>query len=310
MSLGFDHLGALRHALVALRAAWQSEWPGLGVVVQGCLAWVAHGPQAGSNARSGFQTAAASRLLKAVQATARIVEGEGARLAGLGCEPAYHNRLHIADTLVGMACLLRVRRELAARGSPHAKIPQSFQPAELMGLLAMLIHDFQHDGRVNDAPGELERHSLQQFLPHAKLIDLSLEEWGTLTRLVLNTDPATVGTLHDEFRSSSVSDPSLLAEPLNLRELAVLVTEADVLASVMGETGEALGRALTLEWTTRYPDRAARLATPEGRLGFLTFGARFSSAAALHLQIPSVVQAQVTALTQTIQQRHQSQSQG
>lgn len=310
MSLGFDHLGALRHALVALRAAWHSDWPGLAVVLQGCLAWVAQGPQAGSSARSGLQPAATARLLKAVQATARIVEGEGARLAGLGREPAYHNRLHIADTLVGMACLLRVRREMASRGSSRTKSHHPLQPAEMMGLLAMLIHDFQHDGRVNDGPGELERRSLQQFLPHAKLIDLSLEEWNTLTRLVLNTDPATVGTLHDEFRASAASTATVPGAPLNLRELAVLVTEADVLASVMRETGEALGRALTEEWSSRYPDRAARLATPEGRLGFLTFGARFSSAAALHLQIPGVVQAQVAALTQAIQQRHQAQPQG
>lgn len=231
-------------------------------------------------------------------------------MAGRGLEPAYHNRLHIADTLVGMACLLRVRRELVRGVSPHAHRQTALQPAELMGLLAMLIHDFQHDGRVNDGPGELERRSLQQFLPHAKSMDLSLEEWNTLTRLVLNTDPATVGTLHDEFRASSASGPSSIAVPLSLRELAVLVTEADVLASVMGETGEDLGRALTQEWATRYPDRAARLATPEGRLGFLTFGARFSSAAALHLQIPRVVQAQVASLTQAIQQRHQSQPQG
>ena len=219
--------------------------------------------------------------------------GEGALQAARGTEPAYHNRLHLADTVVSRAALLKARREWTP--GPAGRL----QHAELMCLLAMLIHDFQHQGQINGSPGEIERHSLQHFLPHARRLGLPLQEWTTLTRLVLNTDPASVGPLHDEFRASM----PLRQAPLELREMAVLVTEADVLASGMPRLGHALVMSLTREWALRYPDRAARLATPEGRLGFLAFGARFSSPASHRLGIPAILRAQVADLSRQIQQR-------
>lgn len=224
---------------------------------------------------------------------AKIVELEGARLAAGGVEPAYHNRLHVADTLVSMATLLKARRQGA--------LPEQgrLTHGEGLCLLAMLIHDFHHDGRINEAPGEIERRSLQRFLPHARAIGLPLDDWTMLTRLVLNTDPATVGHLHEEFRDHRPPPGS----PLGLREMAVLVTEADVLASSLPGIGEALGQSLVQEWSGRYPDRAARLGTAEGRLGFLAFGARFSSAAAIALGLPDLVHAQVVELSGRIQQR-------
>jgi hypothetical protein len=163
----------------------------------------------------------------------------------------------------------------------------------------MVIHDFQHDGSINEAPGEIERHSLQNFLPHARVLGLPLDDWTTLTRLVLNTDPATVGQLHEEFSALKLAP----GDPLELREMAVLVTEADVLASGLPQTGQTLGASLMQEWSSRYPDRAARLATAEGRLGFLAFGARYSSPSAHLLGIPQVVRAQVDELSQQIQRR-------
>lgn len=279
-------LQPLLHAFEALRAAWPQAWPGLPRVLDGALNWLCEGAPRPHDPR-------AERLLTQVRAAAAIVEHEGALQADRGCEPSYHNRLHLADTVVSMATLLKARREWAPRAV------QSLQHAELLCLLAMVIHDFQHQGQINESPGEIERHSLQHFMPHARTLGLTRQDWTTLTRLVLNTDPASVGPLHDEFRAGMPVPQA----PLELREMAVLVTEADVLASGLPRIGHALGEALTREWGPRYPDRAARLATPEGRLGFLAFGARFSSPAALRLGIPAVLQAQVTELSRQIQQR-------
>lgn len=276
----------LLQAYAALRASWPDAWPGLPRVLNGALAWLGDGPAQAADVRAG-------RLLKMLASAAEIVEGQGAQLAAKGAEPAYHNRLHVADTVVSMAGLLKARRRWARTSG------QGLTHPELLCLLAMVIHDFHHDGRINEAPGELERRALQRFLPYARAIGLPLDDWTALTRLVLNTDPSTVGQLHEEFRSTR---PEARA-PLELREMAVLVTEADVLASGLPSTGQTLGESLMREWSGRYPDRAARLTTAEGRLGFLAFGARFSSPAALSLGLPEVVNAQVAELSKRLQQR-------
>ena len=240
-----------------------------------------------------LRDARSRHLHRSLVAAAHIVEQVGAMQARQGAEPPYHNRLHMADTVVGMAALLRARREWAQY------LSRSLEHTELLCLLAMVIHDFQHDGRINEAPGEMERLSLQRFLPHARAIGLSLEDWTTVTRLVINTDPATVGQLHEEFRRFEPAPGAAL----DLREMAVLVTEADVLASVLPNTGRQLGQSLTREWVRHHPERAARVTTPEGRLGFLALGARFSSPASRHLGVPGVVQAQVNELSVQIQRR-------
>ncbi len=276
----------LRAAFQALRQRWPDEWPGLPRVFDGSLRWLV---------QSGYPTVQAGqqRLLRIAMAVSRLIEDEGAQQAAAGCEPAYHNRLHIADTVVAMTVLLRARRWVV--GAMGAAV----QREELLCLLAMLIHDFQHNGRINTQPGEIERRSLEAFLPHALRLRIALDDWSLLNRLVLHTDPASVGALHEAFCAA----PPTASRRIEATEMAVLVTEADVLASALSHPGQALGHCLMRERAALDPDRAARLATPEGRLAFLTFGARFSSSAALHLGMPAQVQEQVVELTRAIQAR-------
>lgn len=286
-----EGMGALGEAFKALRQRWPTAWPGLPRVLDGALQWLGEGPPAAADA-------AAHRVMRMVVEAARIVEREGARQAAQGHEPAYHNRLHIADTLVSLVVLLQSRRQ--ALGITNRRL----QREEALCLLAMTIHDFGHDGRINAQAGDMERCSLQAFLPHARRIGVSLEEWTILSRLVLHTDPASVGRLHHEYRTAMAQG----SEDWDWREMAALVTEADVLASALPEPGQSLGQALMREWGPRYPGRAARLTTPEGRLGFLAFGAHFSTPAAHRLGIPAAVQGQVLELTMLLQQGQRQQA--
>ena len=84
-------------------------------------------------------------------------------------------------------------------------------------------------------------------------------------------------------------------DELSFEEMAVLVVEADVLASALKFPGEDLTLGLIEEWAPRYPDRAKQLSSPTGRQDFLRFGARFTSTSARMLGIPDLVAKQIYA---------------
>ena len=133
-----------------LRRAWPDQWPGLPLVFD--RAWAQLGlatPRKGSSAHS---------LLAFGRRVAEQVEQDGARRQAQGLEPAYHNRLHIADTLVGMSYLLKTSALLAV---PGAKMPS----VAAMGLAIMAGHDFLHPGGSNAQPGEFEARAVQDLQP-------------------------------------------------------------------------------------------------------------------------------------------------
>lgn len=274
-------LSDLQIALRELRANWPQPWPGLPRVLQNCLLQLGHAPGTPMSSSS-------APLLFSMQALAQDIESDGLVRHGQGLEPAYHSRLHMADALLSLtALLLETRRDQAA------KDPQDSRPvlahAEWLAMLAMLGHDYLHDGTVNKTPGELEWRSVRKLQPLLASHGVAAEDADIIKNLILQTDPTGVAASHQKIagRAFSIAD---------LDCLTVLVQEADILASSLPGVGEALTKQLAQEWALFDVPRAEQVLTAKGRLGFLRFGALFSSPASERLGLGQMRAAQIASL--------------
>ncbi len=269
-------IGKLELSLLNLREYWPHGWPGLLLVYQRCM------QQLGHSARHSLPP-----RLQAIDACAHEVaewlERDGSSRQQLGKEPHYHNRLHMADTLVCLTVLLQAQR--CAQGLKQ-RVPAHH---EWLAMLAMLAHDLLHDGTINRFPAELESRSVQALEPLMQRHGLHAQDQQIVKHLILKTDPVCVRQAHEQIadRVFSVDDQDCLA---------VLVEEADILASTLSVTGLELTRQLSQEWESSNPAMSPVLLTPEGRLRFLQFGALFSSPASRWLEIPRFRQAEIDSL--------------
>ena len=99
----------LSASLRNLRRPWPNQWPGLPLVFdRACQELGLGNPRKGS---------AAHRLLGFGRAVCELVEQDGVKRHAQGQEPAYHNRLHTADTLVCMTYLLKASGALNVAGA-------------------------------------------------------------------------------------------------------------------------------------------------------------------------------------------------
>lgn len=267
-----------------LRSRWPDEWPGLAHVMQGAVAWL-------NEAALGDRRANVPHTLIE---SAHSVELSGRARAAVAMEPAYHNRLHVADTLVSMTSLLKARRRL--HGTPATDMSHF----EMICLLTMTVHDFDHAGRCNRRPKEIERRSLARFAPQARRIGLNESDWMLVRQLVLSTDPQGVAEVHEQFiGEASVNGSESTGVSGTLAEMAVLVTEADVLASALEFPGVELTQSLAREWQQPHPDMADSLMSAQGRIRFLSSGARFSSGAAHALGVTQSIREHLDRLKQS-----------
>jgi hypothetical protein len=143
----------------------------------------------------------------------------------------YHNVQHFCEMVLSTLCLSRL-------------VP--CEPAEKSLLLfAALMHDFHHDGRiVKGVPFRLERLAIASTQPYLDSAGVPADERERLAALILATFvPAGVPFARHCHRHHFLGAPrpeppadagalALLAEHARLAMLAVMLTEADVLASV------------------------------------------------------------------------------
>ena len=259
-------LSQLSTGLRNLRQPWPHAWPGLPLVFERAWQQLALGtPRAGSRAH---------RLWAFGRAVAEQVERDGAQRHAQGQEPAYHNRLHIADTLVCMTYLLKTSALLDVPGARKPGIAA-------MALAIMTGHDFLHPGGSNAQPGEFEARAVQDLQPWMTEAGLALEERQTLEYAIMATDPARVKGCHLQVRTQAFD----LMQP---NCLTVLVQEADILASTLPQTSWGLTQSLASEWAPKQPEAAHQLMLPQNRLLFLEHAALFSSPAAKALGVDTV----------------------
>lgn len=268
----------LVYAYEQLRLKWLIDWPGLPAVIDGAVYWLLE-LHSCVNLRSVV-------VPDVLTSSARVVEAAGYAKHALECEPPYHNRLHVADTVIGMACLLKARRSLLEINDTN------LNHAEQLCLLCMLLHDFDHEGLINQKTEEIERLSLLRFSPHRSKSGISIDDWNILRSLILGTDPLRSRSTRLEYAQIQ----SKLTPHLGIHEMAVLVNEADILASALPFPGNLLTESLVREWMPIYPDSAKNLASTKGRLSFLELHAIFSSPSAAFLGITELVQSQISKL--------------
>jgi hypothetical protein len=210
------------------------------------------------------------------------VERDGVRRHEQGQEPAYHNRLHIADTLVCMTYLLKTSAAL--------NVPGAHEPAVMaMALSIMAGHDYLHPGGSNAQPGEFEARAVEDLQPMMAEAGLSLVERQTVADAIMATDPVRVKGIHLLVRN----------QPYDLRQancLIVLLQEADIMASTLPQTAPGLSQSLSVEWSAHKPKAAQELLLPQNRLMFLEHAALFSSPAASRLGLDAVKLRQVKSI--------------
>ena len=264
----------LRVQLLHLQQAWQAQWPGLERVVQQTLDRMqqTHPPT---------QEAASLALTKCMLRVADAIESEGASKAKLGKEPAYHNRLHMAQAFVSMSCLLLTQRELGAK-----PLSSAYAHRELLALLAMLAHDLFHPGLQNQTPGEIEQLALHGLQPHLDTFGVHAQDQADITYIILHTDPALTAQVHLDCQGK-------VFDLADTRCLCLLAVEADILASALPDLGPQLSQFLAQEWAPHYPQAAENLLQPNARQGFLKQMALFNSPASRQLGLPEMVARQI-----------------
>jgi len=273
----------LQTDMLLLRLRWPQQWPGMTWVLTACLKRLGH-PELASGASMPLGgTQRYWRLRASAYAMAEAVEAFHAAMAEKACEAEYHNRLHFADCMFSLCALLR-----AAQPDP-LQSSERVDEQEMLLMLVMLAHDFEHDGRVNRAPMEMETLSSGAALRllHGKGLDD--QDLVIVGKIIRYTDPAMVPANHREVlgREFSLEDPHWLQ---------VLANEADILASSLPQFGSSLADALAREWRDTHPAMADGVVSDRGRLYFFEQVALFSSPASHALGLASVRQQQIDAI--------------
>jgi hypothetical protein len=178
-------------------------------------------------------------------------------------EPAYHSRKHFVDVCTGISALLSQNR-----GSDEAK---QFSPWTVskedswLLLFAAIGHDYMHRGRINSVDYENELISLnglQLFLDNYSNFSTEYKQ-----NLMLK--------LHQLILPTCFDFTHLLYEKINngiavqIDYLAMLLTEADVLASTLPRRGKVLSKRLSLEWQDQNKELSNYVASKEGYEKFL-----------------------------------------
>ncbi len=267
----------LHAGLTRLRESWPHAWAGLPAVAADCLRQLGH--------RDDAQLSATARAIRdCIGRVAVAIEDDGVLRQQQGIEPPYHNRLHIADTLSSMVCLLQAARSEQQRAPDSAP-----SDTEWVLMLAMLAHDFQHTGKVNQFPGEIESHSVSALQPLMQAASVPDAVRDQIAGLILMTDPARVRAHHEAMRG----------RPFDLDDfdcMAMLLQECDILASAMPGHGIVLTHQLADEWSRISEPMAASLLSARSRIIFLRDFALFSSPASALLGLHAMKAAEIHAL--------------
>lgn len=264
----------LQRQFARYRECWPERWPGLPAIVSECLLMLGYSEESVLDSRL-------AAVRDCMAAAAEAVEQDGRERALQGSEPAYHNRLHIADTLASMAFLLLHSRDAVADTPSRT---------EWLLMLCMLSHDYLHTGRVNRVPAELEQASVDGLRPMMQAAGMVDEDQALVAELILMTDPTRVGGTHRALGSKHFDLSDFDA-------MAALLQESDILASALPVVGVEQTRRLATEWSAFSETMARGLLVTGGRVTFLRDYACFSSPASRRLGIPELISQQLAALS-------------
>lgn len=233
-------MGDLDRIYADLRKSWHSDWMGLTRVLHECQLALFH-PD------SQMQSSAIQMLDTAHQVT-KAIELDSEELE----EPSYHNRLHVADALVGLTTLMNLQVQLDR--ASHTDWLSCM-------LLAVSAHDFKHPGGANSTPHDIESRSLTLLAPILESSAIDRHWLSIVQSLILRTDPLDVPHNHELVKNTKFQ--------WTVDWACVLLNEADILASASSIHGPSLSEALSFEWKKVNHPLHQVVATPSGRRQFL-----------------------------------------
>ena len=227
-------------------------------------------------------------IKRAIMLMASAIEDHANQLIKEEGEPEYHNRQHAFEVMTAMRILIE-QEDLAHPGDdwPINAWPVFTPKARGLMLIAALSHDYLHPGGVNQSPYELETRTaigVERILAGQGLED---EDIFFLKSLILSTDFHHVPLLHAGLPVSPSDRPIDL-----LLRASILLTEADIMPSIMPEHGRFLAEKLAREWERSHVDRPSP--REEGVHQHFLRSVRISSPHAHALKLRSIIDAQLT----------------
>ena len=206
----------------------------------------------------------------------------------LDWEPNYHSRSHFKDVCIALSLLIQSQAAIANSPATHSAPTISSEEAWIL-LFCAIGHDFGHNGSINASPFELEKKSISQIHHWLNTTNYPPTEINGLMNyvepIILATDPKYFQTLLTKKTDQN--------HGTNL--MALLLVEADLMASILPVRGAVLSSNLAMEWNQNYPDMAKIVNSIEGRLGFLE-RVRFTSPHSQILNISSIQQTHIRQL--------------
>ena len=180
----------------------------------------------------------------------------------LDWEPNYHSRSHFKDVCIALSLLIQSQAAIANASAALPALSISSEEAWIL-LFCAIGHDCGHNGTINTSPFELEKKSISQIHHWLKTTNYPPTEINELMNyvepIVLATDPKNFQTL--------------LTKKIDQNHrtdlMALLMVEADLMASILPVRGALLSRNLAMEWNQNYPDMAKLVNSIEGRISFL-----------------------------------------
>lgn len=223
--------------------ARDGNWVGLPFLVEACASFLGLGGAAPS-------ATSAKLLAVARQVAAQIEAEEGCGVDS--AEPFYHNRLHFSDSLttITLQAAIESRRLGGEDGDWKAAL-----------VLIALAHDFRHPGRVNSVHAEIEQQSFDALKPYLHQHSVPDQWMQRIEAVILRSDFSVVAKNHRRVAGQEFSWCTDWA--------AVLLNEADIMASASPVFGPRLSRALAAEWEFIQFPAYRSVATPQGRIAFL-----------------------------------------
>ena len=180
----------------------------------------------------------------------------------LNWEPNYHSRSHFKDVCIALSLLIQSQAAIANASATLPALSISSEEAWIL-LFCAIGHDCGHNGTINTSPFELEKKSISQVHHWLNTTNYPPTEINALMNyvepIILATDPKNFQTL--------------LTKKIDQNHrtdlMALLMVEADLMASILPVRGALLSRNLAMEWNQNYPDMAKLVNSIEGRIGFL-----------------------------------------
>jgi hypothetical protein len=164
--------------------------------------------------------------------------------------------------------------------------PKFNQLEKLLITLAALAHDFEHPGGVNVSPAQIESISARQVTDLIMPLGLNVENIDLIQRLILATEFEIVPALHQKVAELPTDSPIAF-----FYRASIILTEADILPSVLPHHGIALAQKLSLEWQSHGVQQRPNPSLKSVHQNFLN-KVSFSSPHSKMLQIKELIRSQ------------------